>query len=82
MDKLKEFLAAMSIDQRISFAARCGTTWPHLRNITYGQREPGEKLCVRIEQESGGVVTRSDLRPGDWAAIWPELRLIKEPTHV
>lgn len=29
--------------------------------------------CVAIEQVTKGVVTRRDLRPADWLAIWPEL---------
>lgn len=29
--------------------------------------------CVAIEQATGGKVTRRDLRPDDWLAIWPEL---------
>lgn len=31
------------------------------------------KQCVRIEQLTGGRVTRRDLRPDDWREIWPEL---------
>jgi len=30
--------------------------------------------CVAIEQATGGVVSRRDLRPNDWWKIWPELR--------
>jgi DNA-binding transcriptional regulator YdaS (Cro superfamily) len=33
--------------------------------------------CAAIEQATGGKVTRRDLRPDDWARIWPELA---EPT--
>lgn len=29
--------------------------------------------CAAIEQATGGAVTRRDLRPDDWARIWPEL---------
>lgn len=29
--------------------------------------------CVAIERASGGQVMRWDLRPSDWADIWPEL---------
>jgi DNA-binding transcriptional regulator YdaS (Cro superfamily) len=29
--------------------------------------------CVLIEQRTGGAVTRQELRPKDWHAIWPEL---------
>ena len=33
---------------------------------------PAER-CVEIEQVTNGQVTRKDLRPDDWAQIWPEL---------
>lgn len=29
--------------------------------------------CVKIEQLTGGAVTRQMLRPDDWASIWPDL---------
>jgi len=29
--------------------------------------------CADIERATGGQVTRRDLRPDDWARIWPEL---------
>lgn len=72
MDKLKTFLKPMTVADREQFAERCGTTWPFLRNVSYGQRVPGEKLCVALERESNGAVCRRDLRE-DWAEIWPEL---------
>lgn len=31
------------------------------------------EYCVVIELETKGAVTRKDLRPNDWWAIWPEL---------
>ncbi|AVS86317.1 hypothetical protein C8246_17120 [Paracidovorax avenae] len=43
--------------------------WQH----GYAQRIPSPLNCVAIEQATGGQVTRKDLRPHDWAAIWPEL---------
>lgn len=30
--------------------------------------------CVEIEELTGGMVTRKQLRPDDWHLIWPELR--------
>ena len=30
--------------------------------------------CVQIEEVTGGMVTRQQLRPEDWHLIWPELR--------
>lgn len=29
--------------------------------------------CTAIEKVTGGIVSRRDLRPDDWQAIWPEL---------
>lgn len=43
--------------------------WQH----GYANRRPGPEYCVAIERETGGKVTRKDLRPDDWRAIWPEL---------
>ncbi|WJJ94022.1 transcriptional regulator [Neopusillimonas aromaticivorans] len=74
MELLKRFLSSMTVNERKDFAARCRTSWPFLRNIAYGYRLAGEKLCVSIEKESGGAVTRRDLRPDDWHEIWPELK--------
>jgi len=31
------------------------------------------EYCARIEEATGGAVTRRELRPKDWQAIWPEL---------
>lgn len=70
---LKTFLSNLSADERDDFARRCETSYPHLRNISYGQKTCGEKLAVMIERESKGAVTRRDLRPDDWHLIWPEL---------
>lgn len=41
-------------------------------NVSTGRAVP-PKQCVRIEQLTEGKVTRRELRPEDWQAIWPEL---------
>lgn len=49
-----------------------------LRNVSAwanGLRPFPEKHCVTIERETGRSITRQDLRPDDWQAIWPELIL-------
>lgn len=33
--------------------------------------------CAAIEAATHGVVTRRELRPGDWQRIWPELAQAK-----
>lgn len=72
MDILKRYLAPMSRAQRAAFAARCRTSTNTLRNIAYGQKQAGPALSIAIEQATGGVITRADMRPGDWPMLWPE----------
>jgi DNA-binding transcriptional regulator YdaS (Cro superfamily) len=38
-----------------------------------GKRPISPAQCVQIERVTDGEVTRKDLRPTDWAEIWPEL---------
>ena len=55
---------------RIEFAAKCRTTYGHLRNVAYGQKPCAESLCINIERESGGAVPCESLRPDvDWAYL-------------
>ena len=58
--KLKPYLLSMPIQQREIFAARCGTSYGHLRNVAYG-KTCAEELAVVVERESGGVVTVAEL---------------------
>lgn len=38
-----------------------------------GSRPIPIERCTQIEAATGGNVTRQDMRPDDWARIWPEL---------
>ncbi|MVW72155.1 YdaS family helix-turn-helix protein [Bordetella sp. 15P40C-2] len=38
-----------------------------------GRRPVPVERCADIERATDGAVTRRDLRPHDWARIWPEL---------
>jgi DNA-binding transcriptional regulator YdaS (Cro superfamily) len=35
--------------------------------------------CLAIESATGGIVSRSDLRPDDWHKIWPEFVPARQP---
>ncbi len=70
---LKTYLAPKTSEQREEFASLCSTSKGHLQNVMYGVRPCAPELAVLIEKHSGGEVTRKDLRPDDWQAIWPEL---------
>ena len=67
---LKTFIKSLPADDREPFAARCDTSFAHLRNIAYGLKTSGESLCINIERESNGIVRCEDLRPDvDWAYL-------------
>jgi DNA-binding transcriptional regulator YdaS (Cro superfamily) len=51
--------------------------WQH----HYADRIPSPGNCVAIEQATEGRVTRKDLRPHDWASIWPELAGSAQQVH-
>ncbi len=67
--QLKAYLRSIPVAAREAFAARCGTSHAHLRNIAYG-KTCGEALAIAIDRESGGRVTVEELRPDvDWAYL-------------
>lgn len=76
---LKTYLSSLDVPRRDEVAAACGTTRGHLQNISYGLRTCSAELATALERESKGAVTRRDLRPDDWQAIWPELVASPEP---
>ena len=50
--------------------------------IRYKGRMPCAEYCAGLERATNGAVTRKDLRPNDWASIWPELAAaISEPEN-
>jgi len=67
---LLTFFKSLPKEQRSEFAARCGTTEGHLRNVAYKCRPCAPELAVAIERESGGVIRVEQLRPDvDWAVV-------------
>lgn len=73
MDKLLAYINGLSKEQRLAFAAACGTSEAYLRKAVSRSQVLGTALCVAIERETCGRVTRKELRPADWQANWPEL---------
>ena len=72
--ELKAYLKTLpNEDARAEFAARCETSIGHLRNVCYG-KTCGTDLAVLIWRESGGLVTREELRPDDYWRHWPDLQ--------
>ena len=67
--QFKPYFLSIPVPVREAFAARCGTSHAHLRNIAYG-KTCGEALAIAIDRESGGRVTVEELRPDvDWAYL-------------
>ena len=71
--ELTQYLKALPPGEAAAFAERCGVTFRHLQNITYGERQASPALAVAMERESGGVVTRKESRPDDWWAHWLDI---------
>jgi DNA-binding transcriptional regulator YdaS (Cro superfamily) len=58
---------------QVDLAQRVGISQSMISQISTGLRPCPIPTCVAIERETGGSVTRKDLRPDDWQEIWPEL---------
>lgn len=78
---LREYLDSLPRGQIAATAGVLGISTIYLHQIAARQnnREASPELCVRIERATDGRVTRRDLRPDDWARIWPELLTAEHP---
>jgi len=70
---LKTYLSNLPEPEREPFAKKCGTTAGHLRNVMYGYKPCAPEYAVAIEKETGGAVSRQELRPDDFWRFWPDL---------
>ena len=72
---LRAYLDTLPRGGIADFAGKISITPVYLSQLAAGQdgREPSPQLCLLIDRESGGKVTRKDLRPTDYASIWPDL---------
>lgn len=60
-------------NSRPDFARAVGVSQDMVYQWLKGIRPVPIGRCAAIEQATKGQVTRKDLRPDDWASIWPEL---------
>jgi DNA-binding transcriptional regulator YdaS (Cro superfamily) len=58
---------------KADFARAIGVSSAVLYQWLKGIRPVAIRHCQIIESETQGLVTRKDLRDGDWQKIWPEL---------
>lgn len=56
-----------------ALALALGVSGSLIAHWSVGRRAVSAERCVPIERFTDGAVRRWDLRPDDWAAVWPEL---------
>ena len=66
MDTLRAYLSTLTPDDQAAYAKRAGTTIGYLRKaLSKGQKFDGA-LARKLDEESGGVVLRPELRSDIW----------------
>jgi DNA-binding transcriptional regulator YdaS (Cro superfamily) len=72
--KLRAYLDKLPAGGIQEFAQRLGISYVYLLQLAARQdgRQPKADLCVRVEVETAGAVSRMELRD-DAPAIWPEM---------
>lgn len=68
MNTLRNYLATLTPADQAAYAERCGTTIGYLRKALSVRPRLDGALARRLDEESGGEVSRSDLRPDIWPA--------------
>jgi DNA-binding transcriptional regulator YdaS (Cro superfamily) len=67
---LSRFLSGLPTGGRKAFAESIGVSPSFLYQISTGWRSAPHVLAIRIEEESGGAVSRAEVRPDvDWAYL-------------
>jgi len=65
--------AAKHLGGVAKLAAAIGTRQSAISNWRKRGTFPSPAYCLSIERATNGAVTRKDLRPHDYAQIWPDL---------
>lgn len=79
--KLSDYLNQLERGGKSAFARKIGAHASDLSDWSSGGRQIPVRYCPAIERESGGAVTRPELRPTDWCIYWPELDVPTPPLH-
>lgn len=67
MQTLRHYLSTLTPHQQASYARRAGTTIGYLRKALSTGQKFGGVLARKLDEESGGVVSKLDLRPDIFA---------------
>ncbi|TKI02412.1 transcriptional regulator [Martelella alba] len=71
--ELKKYIDSLGRGEAKKLATVLGVSSSFLSQMASGRCAISPARCVEIENATNGVVGRKDLRPEDWAKIWPEL---------
>lgn len=63
METLRTYLATLAPADQAAYALRCGTSIGYLRKALSTKPRLDGALARRLDEESGGNVSRYDLRP-------------------
>ena len=63
MNTLRAYLATLSVSEKADYAKRAGTTIGYLRKALCKRHRFDGALARRLDEESGGLVSRHELRP-------------------
>lgn len=68
VEKIAQFVGSQA-----AIARHLNVRAPTVNQWVKGSKPVPVRHCRKLEELSGGSVTRRDLRPDDWSTIWPEL---------
>lgn len=58
-----DFWKKLSNTEKARFADKCESSVGYLRLVFSGHKKAGYKMCMLIEENSNGRISKSDLRP-------------------
>lgn len=78
---LKTYIKSGDRGRATTLAKRLDISPSYLSQMASGLTPISPERCVAIWQETGGLVTRQEMRPDDWHKIWPELIAVDNEVH-
>ncbi|WP_167457499.1 YdaS family helix-turn-helix protein [Rahnella inusitata] len=70
---MKNYWDALTKPEQNALAKKVGSSSGYLRLVFNGYKKAGFALAQRLEEETAGVVTKSQLRPDIYGDVKPEI---------
>ncbi|EBP2042059.1 helix-turn-helix domain-containing protein [Salmonella enterica] len=70
---MKEYWDSLTKEQQCKLAGNVGSTTGYLRLVFNGYKKAGFSLAKKLEEETAGEITKSDLRPDIYSKQWQSL---------